>query len=261
MIARENSISESFSIREIKDLMGPNSWLLLDLDNTTFVPLTALGRDEWFVKLMQYACEIIPDHTEAAIAVLVIYNEVHRYIKMRAVEAEIVDIIREYQNIGRPVIGVTARGEELKEVTIRQLQEIGIDFNGKIIFCGGQDKGICFKAFLGKANEFPSDVVMVDDKRKHLEHVRDVLMSLGINFVGLRYGFLDETVKMFEMEPAQAELIEVKDKLSETANLSINKLKIVSPLMAHSIYSYEGNHKKINNDNLLPENTTSKRFN
>ncbi len=112
---------------------------------------------------------------------------------MRAVEAEIVKIISDYQETGL-VIGLTARGEQLKEDTERQLREIGIDFKGKIIFCGGGDKGEFLKSYIENSKNPPIHVAMADDKLKHLIHVMDALLKIGIQFTGLRYSFLDKKV-------------------------------------------------------------------
>ena len=226
-----NPILESPQFKAILKLLSFDSALVLDLDNTSVEPLDSfhdLGSDQWFVKLIEYACKLIPDHEEAIAAVIAIYHEVQHHLRMQPVEKPtIVNIIRALQDIGIPVIGLTARDEVLKESTLRQLKEIGIDFHGRIIFCNGKDKGECLEKYLTTHKIKLRHIVMADDKEKHLLHVQKAVEKLGIRFSGVRYSFLDEKIKNVDMPGANAQLLHIKHKLTTTTQQVMEKLQIL----------------------------------
>lgn len=249
---KESQVLDSQSIRDILKLITHESWVILDLDNTVMESLLELGSDQWFTKLIEHACHHMPENTTSAVAlVITIYQAVQHHIQTQAVEPEVVNLIKALQDVGIPVLALTARDHSLIETTFRQLDEIGIDFSknqhghrptvslgnnpknaatyhGGIIFCNGNDKGECLSAFLEKCTKHPRHVVMVDDKQKHLSHVRTAVEALQIRFDGLRYGLLDTKVKNIDMKKAHAQLIHLKDKLPSPIQDAIDKLQINS---------------------------------
>lgn len=227
MQARSN-IQESNAIRDLLALLLPGSWVVLDLDNTIVMHVDELGRDQWFGKMIEHACQIIPDNEIAIASVVAIYNEVQHHAELIAVEQEVVDIIKRLQANGRKVIGLTARGYELRDVTIAQLAKLGIDFKDQIIFCNGGNKGAYLEAYLkdNKEAAWPPHIVMVDDKGKHLEHVQAMAFRLGIAFDGLRYGFLDEVANNVDMHAAHGQLLNLQDKLSSSSLQIVEELRI-----------------------------------
>lgn len=223
--AVSSHIEESPFIRTILKKLSFNSWLLLDLDNTSIENLTLLGRDQWFCKLIEYACTIIPEKQEAIACVIAIYHEVQHHLRVKAVEANLVFIIAALKKIGIPVIGLTARGGELKNTTLRQLSEIGISFD-RIIFCDGKDKGTCLKADLLNSPEWPQHIVMADDKEKHLLHVASAAQELGIKFDGVRYSYLDEKIKTVDLHEAHYQLAQIQTRFPESTREIISRLKL-----------------------------------
>lgn len=233
MRSTHSQIVDITSIQEMVGYIKEDAWLLTDLDNTINEPhivcdhpVSVLGTDQWFSAIMQYACELILDTKEAAETVIAIYNELQKYTQMKPVEDQIVDVINHYQK-KIPIIGLTARGIELKPDTLRQLKEIGIDLN-EIIFCTGKNKGLCFKEYLKTFESIPQYIVMIDDKRKNLEEVEKITLEMGIQFIGLRYGFLDEKVKNIDMAIAKIELTQIKHYLSNPTQNLVEKLNICS---------------------------------
>lgn len=256
MLSKHEHISESKNIRDILNHCSFNTMLLLDLDNTVMESIQELGSDQWFVNLMDYACRISADKLEAVSLVIAIYHAVQHHTKTKAVEFEIVKIIKALQDIGVPVLAVSARGPQITGPTLEQLNAIGIKFsrqwgegsfalpvddkehvpiyNQGIIFCNGNDKGKCLKAFFDKTNFYPAHVVMADDKGKHLHVVQSIIKSFGGQFVGLRYGHLDEKVAGFNMAKANVQLSQIYHLLPLDVQQAIDKLKIksVSPTRA-----------------------------
>jgi len=222
-------ILESNAIHVILNYMRFDSCLVLDLDNTVFEPSnTIIGSDQWFGSLMTYACNLQLNQQDAVAAVIAIYNEVHKHVEVKPVEQDIVKFINSLQQIGIPIIALTARGPVLEEATNRQLKSIGIDLHGKIIFCDGKDKGDCFKTTLTNADYTPKHIVMVDDKEKHLIHVKKVVTEMGIEFHGIRYSHLDEKIKTVDMQRAHIELATLEHQFTDEAKEHIKNLAITS---------------------------------
>lgn len=227
--------------REIKSLhealksISFDTWVVLDLDNTVMESMLEVGGDQWFSSIFKH---IIGNGYSKEIAID-IYHEVQAYIKMKSVEPEIVKVIRALQDIGIPVIALTARNYDIRHSTIRQLNEIGINFNNSgivkpeglafskgIIFCDGKNKGEALRDFLIKSQIRPKHITMLDDKGSYLEQVERILEGSRIRFDGLRYGFLDHKVTGFNVELARVQLAHLKRSLSPRVQGLIDDLNL-----------------------------------
>src|SRR3990167_468117 len=248
----EEKIIETQSIRDMLQLISYDTWLLLDIDNTVMEPLHELGSDQWFVKLIEHACQLTSNKEEAMISVVKLYQEVQHRIRTKTVEPEIVHLVKALQDSGVPILALTARDSSLIQTTRCQLKDIGIDFSrcwytsakkieldnedkesnptysGGIIFCSGKDKGKCLNSLLTHTPKLPKHIVMVDDKEKHLLHVKEIIKRNGIRFHGLRYGFLDEKAKNVNMQAAHIQLACIKQELSSPVQNTIEQLQLVS---------------------------------
>lgn len=266
MIARSaHSIYHSNNIRDVLKHCSFNSWLILDLDNTVYESIGDLGSDQWYTRFFEYAVRVTADHAEAFSLVIAIYDAVQYHISHKAVENHIVGIIRMLQDIGIPVLGLTARSNRISDVTLEQLNEIGIDFarfwgqvymvlgyidrqtpvfHDGIIFCDGLDKGKCLSLFLTHAKLSPDAVVMADDKEKHLHSVKAVVENGGGSFVGIRYGYLDAKAAALDLQKVTLELHKISHKLPDNARVAIERLNITaiissrppSPLRDNSMF-------------------------
>ncbi len=218
-----------------------NTWLVLDLDNTVMTPRIAFGGDAWFEGLFSHVSQKKIEKAIAQPSLMSVYNSAQHFVRTSAVEPKIVNIIRALQDIGIPVIGLTARGYSIRHQTLRQLADMGVDFSrnsivpdddfsceGGVIFCAGGDKGENLNSFLSRLGRTPRHIVMLDDKKKHLERVMIVLKPLGIHFSGFRYGYLDEEVQQFSMETANIQLAHLWKWLSATVQEDVKKLKLIS---------------------------------
>ena len=234
--------------------------LVLDLDNTTMQPSKSLGGDQWFTLFLDHVVKHIGNFDMALSSVLLVYNAVQHHIKAEAVEPGIVYIIRALQDLGVPVLALTARDITILQPTLRQLKAIGIDFSKSffnhpctdsyaegIIFCNGSDKGIALKAFVESSKSCSSirHVVMLDDKEKHLEHVAKAMKKLDIQFSGLRYGYLDSKVEAFNMDEANVELAYLIDHLSHDVKEKIAGFNLIAShhvASAQASASHHANH-------------------
>lgn len=245
----EAPIIEVKTIKELLQLkkISYNTTLLLDLDNTVMESQIELGSDQWFVRLCVNAVNELPPEKKPVELVIALYHEVQKLVRTQAVEPLMVKLIRFAQDIGLTVIAITARDVCLKDATVRQLRDIGVNFSSKaipdvmlvnvspgrhayledgIIYCGGQDKGLCFSA-LEKATFMRfQHVALIDDKDKHLQHVKEVVSSLGVDFHGFRYGYLDDKVNALNIDMAHMQLMAVLHRLPEHAREHVKTLKI-----------------------------------
>jgi len=237
MLNRQDNIVESNAIREILKIISFNTWLVVDLDNTIMHPLQIremeeaegeLGSDQWFEKLFLQAKALVHSQPSTVEQLLELYHEVQHQLLMQPVEENTVMIIQRLQDLGVPIVGLTARSEVLKETTIKQLQEIGINLEW-IIFCDGKNKGECAERFLKglPPADWPGHIVMIDDKKKHLESVKIAVEKLGIEFNGVRYGHLDAKVDSVDMEKAHLQLAKLKPRLPSSTHIIIEQLKLL----------------------------------
>ncbi|MCC5792899.1 MAG: DUF2608 domain-containing protein [Legionellaceae bacterium] len=234
----EQTIKEILTIKTALKNISYETWLVLDLDNTVMESVLEVGSDQWLTNLVDYAVKIL-DQKEGMRLALLIYGAVQAHVRAKAVELEIVKIIKALQDIGIPVLALTARDIAIKQYTIRQLETIGIDFSRNcikvndpsyeegIIFCNGKNKGQVWQKVIEKCPNHPRHIVMLDDKIRHLERMLIVAKTLKINFLGLRYGFLDEKISAFDMRPANHQLAYLKKYLPRDAQDAIANLQLV----------------------------------
>ncbi|KTD11881.1 hypothetical protein Lgra_1339 [Legionella gratiana] len=234
-------ITEIKNFREALKDIHFDTWLVLDLDNTVMTPRIAFGGDAWFEGLFSHVSQKKIEPAIAQPSLMSVYNSAQHFVRTSAVEPKIVSIIRALQDIGIPVIGLTARGYSIRHQTLRQLADMGVDFSrnsivsdddstcqGGVIFCAGGDKGKNLNSFLSRLGCAPHHIVMLDDKKKHLERVMIALEPLGIHFSGFRYGYLDEKVQQFSMDAANIQLAHLWEWLSATVQEDVKKLKLIS---------------------------------
>lgn len=235
MLEEIKTIREALRQRRI----SYDTWFFVDLDNTVMESKLELGGDQWFNAMLKHAKEMFPDDKHLAFqTVIVIYHELQAHVRTKAVEEDIVGIIRAIQDIGIPIIAITARDESIGPSTERQLRDIGIDFsrnvpedmpeigNG-IIYCSGKNKGDKLKEFFDKIQHLPAHIACFDDKGSHLDDELKVAIQSQVRFNGWRYGFLDEKIKAFDIKIANQQLALIKHRLPLHVQEAVERLKII----------------------------------
>lgn len=249
-----NVIRESHAICDILKYASYNSFFLFDIDNTLIETKTALGGDQWFGALYSHTHNIVEDERHALVVSLAIWHELQKIVKGQMVEKIAVDLIKAFQDIGMPVIAISARTINIESDTLRQLQDNNIDFKNHnidvlsavtnhaldvfdpsldtaffskgIIYCSGKDKGRCLQAFLDYNHIKPKHIIMIDDKLKCLEQVHKVVKAKNINFHGFRYGLLDNKVEALDFHETKAQLTFVKERLHSDVHHHIENLEL-----------------------------------
>ncbi len=239
-------IKEINDITNVKQYAKDNSTLVLfDLDNTVLKSKSPWGRDECFSASLNYLQNKHNISISDAVQIVLpsyrmaVYNE-----GINLVEKKVTNVINNLKENGKHVIALTARSTyKLVDTTQKQLNNHGIQFSFYnkqinnfanttklenalfafgIMSCANNNKGTCLKHLLQYLKIKPTKIVFIDDKRKYLEQVEETLNSLGIEFLGLRYGFCDKEVASFTLTDTDKELLDQEyAKFDETkaANL------------------------------------------
>lgn len=241
-----------------------DTWFFVDLDNTVMESKLELGGDQWFTAMLKHAKKMIPDDKQLAFqTVIVIYHELQAHVRVQAVEQHIVGIIKALQDIGIPIFAITARDASIGPSTVRQLRDIGIDFSRNIpedipdieqgiIYCNGKNKGDKLKAFFDKIKRLPAHIACFDDKGSHLEDELKVAVESNVRFNGWRYGFLDEKIKMFDINVANQQLAHIKHRLPQHVQEAVERLGLIPDADEMTLSATHCAHGFFNEDRELP---------
>jgi hypothetical protein len=208
LLRPSSNIIDINNIRDILPYINAQTLVVCDLDLTLIRLTQSLGCDRWFDRYIVEQNKIHNDIKKAVEITLDLYTKIQKLSKVRTVEESTTDIIRELHYKVDSMLALTARDNYLQDVTIQQLDSIGISFNhGKhtdiseplsqsdtsyahqgIIFCAGKNKGDCLEEYLSKHLAYtPKHILFIDDKIKHINAVKDMCDRLGIDFLGLHY--------------------------------------------------------------------------
>ncbi len=203
--------------------------ILFDIDNTLIEPTTDIASDQWFDACVRYCQAKGLAFQEAIEHVRPLWIRLLYRVIMQPVEAQGAQLVRELISARVPVIAVTARQLSLAALTMRQLHGVGIMFDSSvlagqtialndgssrmrfehgILFCWGNDKGVAVSQLLDRLGFNPRMIVFIDDKESHLRSAAKIAKQRGCKFIGLRYGYLDEKVKNFELDDESIALLD-----------------------------------------------------
>lgn len=219
---------EILEIHEMKQLLPyieEGAFVVFDIDNTLIEPVQELGNDQWFRYRKKTYISSGCSKEEALEKTLREWSAIQNVTEVQLAEEGIDQIIEHLQIQNIPMIGLTTRGLGVSTLTVQQLKSVNIDllttaptkeefyfkngrgvlFRGGILFTAATHKGEALKRFLEEAEFLPSKVIFVNDKYSHIVPVEEVCEELGIPFVGLRYGFLDQKVRNFREQVAKVQ--------------------------------------------------------
>ena len=188
--------------------------VVLDLDETvlTTPPGQWLGHSAMFYSLLDslVAKEPALNRREASDRIDVLLKAIYQRTPLALTDSSLPDVITSLKERGVKVIGMTSRGVGIKDVTLWQLQQSGIKFSsigerwmnlsssrqiclqdGVVFVSHGNRKGESLNLLLDEPSEYFENIrqiVMVDDKQKHLS---DVSHSLGLRESKNRYDLVE----------------------------------------------------------------------
>lgn len=218
-------IVEVRTMAEVRTMVDPEALIVFDIDNTIMETAQTLGSDQWFYHRRQFYLSEGFHPQEALEMALAEWMAVQNLTPVQLVEEEVQGFIEELQREGVSVMGLTTRGLGLATRTLRQLHSLQVDlsptaplkeetlFKGDrailyrqgILFTAGTHKGRAFLQLCEKIGGVPRKVVFINDKENHLAEVEESCEASQVEFLGLRYGFLDEKVALFSHELASVQ--------------------------------------------------------
>ncbi len=219
----QGTIFETAHFCEIESHVGPDTLILLDIDDTLLIPKQMLGCDEWFMHRCRQHQESGLSKSDALEAAIAEWEAVRHLTKMEIVEVGSEKIVQSMQEKGLCVMGLTTQGLALATRTVQQLQEQQLDlsktaptqedhcisigghtvlFREGILFTSGRSKGESLFKFCEKIGWWPKRIVFINDKEAHLRDIERAAEARGVEFVGLRYGYSDTRKKAFRPDVA-----------------------------------------------------------
>ncbi|AMO58321.1 hypothetical protein GZ77_21590 [Endozoicomonas montiporae] len=176
------------------------SLVILDLDDTTITTPEGqwLGRSEMFYRLVDKEQRRSPDRTRQEIVndIDPLLSFVYSRVPVQLTDSILPEVIQQLNSQNVLVIGMTARGMPVADVTRSQLKEVGITFSdtgaerlialpedrhfivehGVVMAGQGNKKGEVLTALINeKVLPVPEQVMLIDDRDRHLNTVRDAL--------------------------------------------------------------------------------------
>ncbi len=230
-------ILDTYRMDEIYQHLQPGMLVIFDIDNTLIEPVQELGTNQWFEnRIKEYISygHSKPDSLEKALQE---WTAIQSITLVKLVEPGIEHIVKDLQNQGYTVIGLTTRGLGISTRTIDQLQTVkinltataptneeiffmnerGVLFRGGVLFTAGTHKGKALEKFLKTVGCNPSSIMFINDKYSHLLPVEEYCEKFALPFTGIRYGFLDEKVKNFRKQIAEVQFYHFGHILSDEA--------------------------------------------
>ena len=207
------AVEETSSMATALSSAGPDTLVVLDIDNTLLQPVGYLGGDAWYEFLVQRAVREGLTRDAAIDRAMTAFNDAQYAIDVRAVEPATPALVKEAHARGARVIALTARTPDIAPRTLAQLDHIGVGFSviakpdiapkgtrldQGVLFVGDHlDKGEMLVALLRASRLQPKRVIFVDDKQRHAESVDRALAKAGIPCRSFRYGAADADVERF----------------------------------------------------------------
>lgn len=195
-------IIETPHISEVVPLVDAKTWLIVDLDNTTFEAAQALGHTQWFEDLVKKRVRMGESVDTAIKESDPLWFKVQQICPVKPMEKDYVPSIIDLQNKKVVVFALTHRQPQISNATLRQVASIGLDFtrtapskdtftlslpkepiyyhNGILYANDFNPKGETLLAFIKKIGKKPAKVVFVDDSMSNVKDMDATLNKEGI---------------------------------------------------------------------------------
>ncbi|MBA3238761.1 MAG: DUF2608 domain-containing protein [Parachlamydiaceae bacterium] len=221
---RLGKIIETDCFDEIRSHITENTAIFFDLDNTLVEPVQHFGSVQWGEHFEKRLLETGKSLKEVEAFLQPYWNGLLPDLSMRLLDQTAPNIIRELQQKGHLVLGLTARDPMDAIYTHPLLDQIGIRFESEyadqkismsfpaifergVLFTGiHNSKGESLVALLKQINHFPQKVLFVDDKLNHVQSLEGPLAELNIDYIGVRYSKADKRVQEFDAQIADLQM-------------------------------------------------------
>ncbi len=218
-----------------------NVLVVFDIDNTLLAMEQGLGSDQWYdwQKRLSEEDQCNPRNVGERFAV---QGALYFVSAMRASQKDAAAQVRAIQDEGVAVIALTSRGLDYQLQTFRELRRNNFNFsysaigpaggynepfmpveNGRlslyedgVFLTAGQHKGQMLYALLEKTGtRLPGVIIMVDDKQKNLDAVKETFSALNIPVHAWRYTGEDDNVREFNPELADSQWNSIEEALRQ----------------------------------------------
>jgi hypothetical protein len=225
-----------------------NVLVVFDIDNTLLRANQPLGSDQWF----EWQAEAIKQSSSEASfrtfdELLKAQADFFQLGSMSLTEQSIPQIITALKKYGHPIISLTSRGPDLRNVTERDLEKNQLWFGDSSILAGvpnqfiefpfknrvsfmngifmttGHHKGEALVYLLKKAGKNFKAIIFADDHERHTRRVYDTFAnSQSLEMITFRYAKEDENVSAFKQGPKSMVLSQTRYLLLATQQVFKN---------------------------------------
>ena len=231
---------------ELYEHTGKDGLLVVfDIDNTILAMEQGLGADQWY-EWQKELDSVDKCNTQNVGNRFAAQGALYFVSAMRTTQQDGSEQIRALQEKGLAVIALTSRGPDFQLATFRELRRNEFSFthsaigpagetydpfipveNGRlslyqdgVFLTAGQHKGEMLFALLEKTgSKLPSVIVMVDDKQKNLDAVKETFSALGVPVHTWRYTGEDANVESFDSEQADQQWKSIEAPLRQIQNV------------------------------------------
>jgi hypothetical protein len=218
----EAKIVETKHVEQILSFIDEETWLLVDLDNCMFQAAQALGHANWFYDELQHNLQQGMSREEAIAEAYPGWIKTQRVCKVKPLEESFVPLLHTLQSKKITIMGLTHRQPSVADSTRRQVNSLGFDFlttapfhetlvipaktpplyTHGILFVGDYNKKIdIFESFLSIIKNSPKKVVFIDDKRKNVEELENLIQH-DIEYIGIHYTAIEDSKPVYVREIA-----------------------------------------------------------
>lgn len=217
-------IIESNSMNSILKYVHKDCLVVFDLDNTLIESTTQLGSAQWGDHLGFVYSKTAKSIEEIDTLIADSWCKVQPLITVRCVDSDAPNVVAELHKQEIVLIGLTSRRPQEIHHTQKQLDHVQIAmskilddnaledthhlktiiFHQGIIYCTPLNKkSDGLRLFLEKLHHSPQRIIFIDDKPPHIKDIALLVESLGIEYVGIRFGGADERVASFNPDIAK----------------------------------------------------------
>ncbi len=217
-------IIDTANILDAASFIDEDTWLLVDLDNTLFEAKQALGHARWFDDEVEQRVQIGMSRKEAIRDTYPMWIITQQICPVKPLEESFVPFLRTLQNRNIVVMGLTLRQPSIAKSTLDQVASLGFDFaktapskdsfpisathpslylQGILFVSDYNKKSDLFLSFLSLIQKRPKKVILIDDKRKNVEELEQVLPKIGIDYIGIHYTAINHAAPVYSRDLAK----------------------------------------------------------
>jgi phosphoserine phosphatase len=190
-------IIETNRIEDIAPFVDEHTWIIFDIDDTLIESTMQLGTRGWYRQEIDKLKSLGHDEQAANDILSPDLDRVREACPVQTLEPETSPLIQALQKKAAAVFCLTSRYSHASEITIRQLNQVGIDFTpsapplysipdkgihyekGILLNSPHNEKGKTIRQFIERM-EKPSRIIFVDDTMKHLIDMENEMAEEGI---------------------------------------------------------------------------------